>query len=133
MSKSIEGLENVISNLNHEINGVVTRTYSGLLAAGALVEGEAKKNAPLVTGNLRGSGYHRGIDREPPAVEVGFGAAYAVFTHENIEQKLKGLPRPASAGGGKYWDKGGPKFLENAVIELSDKIVETVKRYAGFR
>jgi len=126
----VKGLDTVIKNLNKEINGLRQRTYSGLLAGGAFLEGAAKKKTPLVTGNLRASGYHRGLQKNPPAVEIGFSAAYAVFVHENLEQKLKGKPRPKSAGGGTYWDKGEPKFLENALLENQRKIFDIVKSHA---
>lgn len=46
-----------------------------------------------------------------PSVIVGFEAAYALYVHENKEQRLKGQPRPS--GIGVYWGpKGQPKFLE---------------------
>lgn len=53
---------------------------------------------------------------------VGFTAAYALWVHENMEMKLKGLPRRKPAKG-YYWDPqgiAGPKFLEGPARELSN-------------
>lgn len=45
------------------------------------------------------------------SVVVGYEAKYAVHVHEDMEQKLRGLPRPS--GIGVYWGPNGqPKFLE---------------------
>lgn len=82
-----------------------------------------------------------------PVVRVGFTAAYALYVHERVEMKWKGLPRgrgfsidkqgrvvvPSSylKGDGKasgknrgfYWDPQGQaqaKFLEQPARELSD-------------
>jgi len=55
------------------------------------------------------------------SVVVGFTATYALYVHENMEMKLKGLPRPK--GRGLYWDPqgiAGPKFLEGPARELSN-------------
>lgn len=49
-------------------------------------------------------------------VTVGYTAAYAIYTHENMQQKLKGQPRPS--GIGTYWSPGQPKFLEQPAREL---------------
>lgn len=55
------------------------------------------------------------------SVIVGFTAAYALWVHENLEMKWKGLPR-RPPGKGYYWDPqiAGPKFLENPARDLSN-------------
>ena len=54
------------------------------------------------------------LDKVPPkpvSVLVGYTSAYALYVHENMEQKLRGQPRPS--GKGVYWGpQGQPKFLE---------------------
>jgi len=55
------------------------------------------------------------------SVVVGYrGVGYAIYVHENVEMKLKGLPRPS--GRGRYWDPpgSGPKFLENPAREMAN-------------
>jgi hypothetical protein len=52
------------------------------------------------------------------SVVVGYTAQYAIFIHENMEQRRKGEPR--SSGRGVYWGPNGqPKFLEGPARELS--------------
>lgn len=56
------------------------------------------------------------------SVVTGFTAACALHVHENMEMKLKGLPR-RPPGKGLYWDPqgiAGPKFLEGPARELSN-------------
>ena len=125
----IEGFEDVLKNLNKEIKGIKDRSVAGLKAAGEVVKGEAQNRVPVEHGYLKGSAYVRTESREPPAVSIGFSASYAIYVHENLEQKLKGDPRPS--GLGVYWGpKGEPKFLENALTHLKAKIVEIVRDYA---
>jgi hypothetical protein len=89
-----------------------------------MVQGKAQENTPVEYGNLRGSAYTNKI---PKGAEVGFSAEYAIYVHENLEQKLKGEPRPS--GLGTYWNPGGPKFLERAVTENLDEISDLVEGY----
>lgn len=56
-------------------------------------------------------------------IEIGFSASYAIFVHENMQQKLKGKPR--ASGKGVYWGpRGRPKFLEIAMNEMKDEVVQ---------
>lgn len=52
-------------------------------------------------------------------VHVSFRAPYAIYVHEAVGMKLKGLPRPS--GIGNYWDPAGkarPKFLLSAALDV---------------
>lgn len=138
----VDGLEQVMRNLNREVAGIKQRTMKGLMEAGLGIERSAKRRVPVNTGNLKASGYTRQAPRSTennPQVEVGFTAAYAVFVHENMEMKLKGQPRPRrgyNRAQGNYWDpqgQAGPKFLQNAVSENADKIVAIVAHHARVR
>lgn len=132
MIEGVEGVEQVLANLNKEIAGIENRTPAGLLAAGMKVLRRSDEYLPVEYGNLKASGYARKAQTETMACEVGYTASYAVYVHENMEQKLKGKPRPS--GLGVYWGPaGGPKFLERAVIELQGEIVDTIAHYAGAR
>ncbi len=60
-------------------------------------------------------------------VAVGYTAAYALYVHENMEQKLLGQPRPS--GLGTYWSPNGqPKFLEGPARELRPELAAIVKQ-----
>ena len=57
-----------------------------------------------------------------PSVVVGYSAGYALYVHEAVGMKLKGLPRQPP-GKGLYWDPQGraqAKFLEQPARELSN-------------
>jgi hypothetical protein len=128
----VRGLAEVTRNLNvafAQIKGDVT---AGLLEAGLQIQGSSQRRVPVEHGNLKASAYTRkAMDATTgTAVEVGYTSAYAVFVHENMEQKLKGVPRPS--GLGHYWgpNGAGPKFLQNAVAENESGILEIVRRRA---
>lgn len=134
----VTGLDKAVRRINQQLSKITGATTEGLLEAGLLVQRRAQQKVPVEYGNLRASAYTRralGGDkvtatvRETGEVEVGFGAAYALYVHENMEQKLKGEPRPS--GLGVYWGPHGePKFLEKALQESADDIVRIVERKA---
>ena len=71
------------------------------------------------------------------SVIVGYSASYAVYVHENVEEKWRGRPR-RSPSKGNYWDpagRGRSKFLEYPARtiqrELGTIIAETTKRGAS--
>jgi hypothetical protein len=62
------------------------------------------------------------------SVIVGYTAAYALYVHERIEMKLRGLPR--KGGKGSYWDPQGraqAKFLEAPARLYQRQIAEVVR------
>lgn len=127
----LDGLDNAMRNLNREISGVRNRTAGGLLRAGGIILAEAKDRVPVEYGDLRDSGYVL-LETEELAVDIGFTAPYALFVHENLEQKLKGKPRPS--GIGVYWGPHGqPKFLESAIIDKTEEAVDAVVESARIK
>ena len=122
----LEGLERVLENINREIDKKQKQHAAGLWAAGLLVQGRSQKRVPVEHGPLRASAYTR--KEGQTAVVVGYSAAYALAVHENLEQKLKGKPRPS--GLGQYWGPSGePKFLERPFRESKKDILETIASY----
>lgn len=129
MSASVEGLDDVLRNLNREIDGIENRTMAGLMAGGLIVQGESQKHTPVEYGNLRASAYTRKVPEDALTVEVGYTSEYAVYVHENLEAKWAGKPRPS--GLGVYWGpKGTPKFLENAVRDKAKSVLNAIRKYA---
>lgn len=62
-------------------------------------------------------------------VKVGYEANYAVYVHENLQMKWKGLPRQKPHKG-NYWDpqgRGQSKFLEQPAREYADRIGAVVR------
>lgn len=126
-SNNVKGLDKVLKNLNSRLDAVPEKSMKGLLTGGLIVQRDAQKHVPVEYGVLRQSAFTRKArnDKSVKAVEVGFTAAYAMFVHENLEQKLKGKPRPS--GKGVYWGpQGEPRFLANAVVRNEDEIVRRV-------
>jgi hypothetical protein len=131
---SLEGLDNVLREIDAQIKDIDGATLDGLLDAGLQVQRSAQQRLrpSVVTGNLRASAYTRKsgqfVRLDPSAiepeknvsdpsgdiegVEVGFTAKYAIFAHENLEGNR------------------APKFLENAVSENRDGILEIIRKRA---
>lgn len=68
-------------------------------------------------------------DLETTCVVVGYTAAYALWVHEAVEMKLRGLPRRGS-GKGFYWDPQGQaqaKFLETPARLYADDMAKIVR------
>lgn len=129
---SLEGLDEVLNRLNHEINGIKNRSFDGLLEAGLKIESASNKRAPRDLGNLVGSSYTRKSQDGSLSVEIGYTASYAAAVHENLEMKLKGSPR--ASGRGVYWGpKGESKFLEKTIRENEKAIVEIVAKRAALK
>ena len=124
MAIEVDGLD----DLNRQLRALAKESPRAVeraaFAGGLKIQGYAQENVPVEYGNLQGSAYTQKI---PLGAEVGFSAEYAIYVHENMEQTLKGEPRPS--GLGTYWNPGGPKFLERAVNENGDEIVDIVEAY----
>lgn len=121
----------VLKNLNQELGYIKSGTRAGLLQAGLLVQRRSQPRAPSEHGGagLVGSAYTRFSPEDPNVVEIGYAAAYALYVHENLEQKLKGQPRPS--GLGVYWGpEGEPKFLERPLNESRADILRLVQAAA---
>ena len=119
--------DKVIKRLNEEIAKLKERNLVGLLSAGLYIEGVAKKQVPVEYGDLRRSGYTRKAQGDKTKVEIGFTAAYALFVHENLEQRLKGKDR--KSGKGVYWGPNGrPKYLTSVLTEHRAKILDIIRK-----
>lgn len=131
MTVRTEQLRQTQHALKSEIGKIKGATVSGLLAAGMVIFRDSQKRVPVEYGNLRASGFVRRHPTERRAVEIGYGAAYAFFVHEKIEEKLRGQPR--QSGIGTYWNPGESKFLEKALIAKRDEAINTVRRFIKTR
>jgi hypothetical protein len=122
----LKGQSKVLKNLNKELKNIKNATFEGLLKGGFIIERESNKRVPIETGVLRASSYVRKNQDGKRSVVIGYSSSYAIFVHENMEMKLKGLPR--QSGLGVYWGpKGEAKFLERAIAEKSKDVLEVVR------
>ena len=68
-----------------------------------------------------------------PTAIIGFTAAYAVYVHEAHGKATKNWSKSVGRSGGqighkKYYKPGsGPKFLELALMENEDKVLQFIK------
>lgn len=124
MGVRVEGLDDLNRELKRVAKAAPQAVERGAFAGALLIQRGAQERVPVEYGNLKASAY---TQRIPLGAETGFTSAYALFVHENMEQTLRGEPRPS--GLGIYWNPGGPKFLEHSVTEQSDAIVELVEAY----
>jgi hypothetical protein len=124
----VTGAEETARAIRAEMNAHRRSAMAGLLEGGLLVQRNAQENVPHELGNLKGSAYTRKAMDGQLAVEVGFGADYALYVHENVGQKLKGRPRPS--GLGVYWGpKGKPKYLEGSLFDMASRVVAAVAKH----
>jgi hypothetical protein len=115
---TVEGLDEVLSNLNREVARIEGASMTGLLEAGFLVQRASQKLVPIDTGNLRASAYTRKAQGGELAVEVGYEAAYAVYVHEILDAAHT---------------VGQAKFLEAAVNDNRKAILDAIRRHARKR
>jgi hypothetical protein len=128
MTVQLKGMESILRNINAEVAKVEGRTVGGMLALGNVVLNRSNKRVPREYSNLYASGYARMAQNQRTAVEVGYGAAYALAVHEKVGMKLKGKPRPS--GLGVYWGPHGEaKFLEKALRESQKDAAAIVGRF----
>ena len=140
----LAGIDTALAQLNREIRRIKRVSKKALIRAGFLIKREAQSKTPVMTGNLKSSAFvtwgGKGIPHGAPsfkgkdagkmasehlsvvagetaraktynAVEVGYTAYYAIFVHENLTVHHK---------------SGEAKFLENAIRENKDRIVELI-------
>lgn len=128
MTLKVTGIEDAVKRINAEVAKVEGRTIAGLLALGNVVLGDSNRRVPREYSNLVASGFARKAQRNRNAVEVGYGAAYALAVHEAVGMKLKGKPR--RSGLGVYWGpRGEAKFLERSLRERSKDAASIVGRF----
>ena len=93
-------------------------------AMGAIVlkvKADAVRLAPSDNADLRGSAWANTENTLGNTIgKVGFSKKYALFVHENLEQKGKGRKR--SSGRGTTWNNGEPQFLFKSVIRNKEYI-----------
>lgn len=127
-----DSVKTVIGRLNSQINAIENRSMAGMLEAGLIVERQAKVWTPREYGNLIGSAYTRKSMDEKMTVEVGYSASYAVYVHENLQQKWKGKPR--SSGLGVYWGPAGrPRFLYQAYVTKQKEVLAAIAKHARIK
>lgn len=129
---ALEGLDKVIDNMNKQIGKIKGVTVKGVADVSLDILGKAVRDAPIDTGDLRGSGSVSfdtgtiaqgtkegsvvmtgsvGKNAEPEAT-IGFSVPYAMKQHEEV---------------GYHHPRGGKaKFLEDALKENAAQYVRHI-------
>jgi len=124
----IKGMSDITKNLAAEIEKIENASDQGLLAAGNLVIGRSQSYTPVDEGNLRAN---QDAQLEGAGtVSLNVRSNYAVYVHENVGERLRGVPRDQFGARGNYWDGGRSKFLETAMDESRTDIIKTVQKFA---
>ena len=114
----LEGLDEVLRNLDKEVKGIRGRNRKGMQAAGLFIKGESMEHTPVSPdgGVLVNSAFFSTIEAPKGAIlRIGYTAKYAPFVHEMPESN--NFTKPDT----------GPKFLEKAVKNHMAKILEIIR------
>jgi hypothetical protein len=125
----IDGIEQVMANINEELQKMKLKSHLGLIAAANYVLTDADIGTPPLvphlTGNLRSSRFVEPLSGEKgePFVLFGYEANYAAAVHEMM-YSVSGRPinwtRPGS----------GPKFFEASIKRNQRQVLFIVADYA---
>ena len=138
---AVEGIDNVIRNINRQIGKMKEVSVKGVEDVGLDLLGKAVRDAPVDTGDLRGSGTAAfgdnviaegdedgNIDivgtasrKAKPEVTVGFGVPYAHRQHEDLEYHH---PRGGKA---KYLEDPLKQNAKQYVRHIAEKVREVNK------
>jgi hypothetical protein len=78
----VEGLKEVEAKFARMVLEIGPVNEKALQKIGSDLQGKAQRLAPIDTGDLRGSGWHR---MEKNAVIIGFSTPYALIQHERLD------------------------------------------------
>lgn len=118
---AVTGLADVLKNIKREIGKIEGATFQGMRKVGLFVENESNEKVPQDKGVLINSSFSV-ADFVPGSgritTRIGYTAKYAPFVHE----------MPTSFNFTKPGT--GPKFLEKAVKNNAQQILQIVKNSA---
>lgn len=131
MGVKIRGIEQAKRNLDRIIGDIQGRkVVRAIKSALLIVAPEAARMTPVAaTSNLINSQFQEMmVNGTRITGRVGYSANYAVYVHD-AKGTLKGKPRPASQGGGNYWDPAGePQFLTKGANDERDNVDAVMRK-----
>jgi hypothetical protein len=127
---NLKGQRELLRNLRRTIQEIEGDVDTGLSIGLSEIKADAVENAPVEFGVLRNSAFSQVLRRAGEIFgRVGFTADYAPFVHEMPEVN-RGKPRTGKGKRGTYWQGGGRKFLERAVMAGLDNVTRAIRRFA---
>ncbi|HBQ9340972.1 HK97 gp10 family phage protein [Klebsiella pneumoniae] len=131
MGVKIRGIEQAKRNLDRIIGDIQGRkAVRAIRSALLIVSPEAARMTPVAKSSFLINSQFQEVMVNGTRItgRVGYAANYAVYVHE-AKGTLKGKPRPASKGGGNYWDPAGePQFLKKAGDETRNAVDAAIKK-----
>jgi len=132
----MRGTVTVIKNIKMRQKMMATGVSVGIKKAGLKLLRASQLLVPVDFGVLKASGFSRTTGTGFGTIaNVGYTASYAIYVHENVEMKWRGLPRKAPSKG-NYWDpkgRGQSKFLEQPVRTMSAQLRKEILAAAKIR
>lgn len=126
----IKGMKEISANIQAELKKIKGATDTGLLAAGNVIISQSKENTPVDTGTLQAN--QDAVLDGPGVVSLNVRSNYAIYVHENVGERLRGVPRTGGRAG-NFWDGGGSKFLERAMDEKRKEALDKIKEFAEIK
>jgi hypothetical protein len=130
---AVTGVQGILKNLKARNAALAAGVSRGLRLAGLHLQRESQRVVPVDLGNLKASAFTRATGKGyDTVVNIGYTATYAIFVHENVEMKWKGLPRHAPSKG-RYWDpqgRGQAKFLEEPARRLGPELRAIIRAHS---
>lgn len=130
MGVKIKGIKEAQRRLDAVVEDVRTRkAVTAVKRASNEIANAAALMTPIGIGNLMNSQTTDVmVNGTRITGRIIYSANYAVYVH-NARGIMKGLPRPESKGGGRYWDPAGePKFLTKAAEQTRRQVDEIIKK-----
>lgn len=145
---ALVGKDKVLKSLSKEITKIKGRTKKGLLAAAYYIKLKSQEKTPVDHGLLKASHYvsdgEQGFFSKNIIAEIGIGGTGAV-SEDQFDASAVNLENAAELGASVNYAiyvhedlnaehaHGQAKFLENAMKESQDKILEIVRNRAKVR
>jgi len=127
--RAILGVEKVLKNIKRRSDEMELNVSVALKRAGLKLQRASQGLVPVDLGNLKASAFTRAEGSGfKTQVRVGYTAFYALYVHEAVAMKLKGLPR--GKGRGFFWDPQGKaqaKFLEEPARTLRPELRRNIR------
>lgn len=131
VNEAVGGVKEFQRMLKLKTAAIGPKLQNGLTIAGLFLQRESQLLVPVDFGILKASAFTRRTGANfATVVNVGYTAYYAMYVHENVEMKGKGLPRKAPSKG-NYWDpagRGQAKFLEEPARRLRPQMFAIIKK-----
>lgn len=149
--KQLEGLSNVLKNLNKEILKLEANVKVGLTEAALVVKADAVRQTPIDLGNLRGSAFIMVTDGHadssgnftgPAAGSLSGYHGKAISEAKGLVSKGRGISSAVIAYSANYafwvhempahynFNSGNNQFLRNAIQKNRTRILQILAKWA---